>query len=122
MDDATPGPQRMRYAFESRCRAVAAIMAGLSPGVAAQAVGASRATGYRWRRCYVTVGWASWCKRLLRITGLPMARTRGGGAVPRAICGKAERFIQILLHRWAYAFAYPSSAHRARAHRLAAVV
>ena len=29
--------------------------------------------------------------------------------------GKAERFIQILLHRWAYAFAYPSSAHRTRA-------
>ena len=45
MDDATPGPQRMRYSFESRCRAVAAMVAGLSPGVAAQAVGASRATG-----------------------------------------------------------------------------
>ena len=29
--------------------------------------------------------------------------------------GKAERFIQILLQRWAYAFAYPSSAHRTRA-------
>ena len=29
--------------------------------------------------------------------------------------GKAERFIQLLLHRWAYAFAYPSSAHRTRA-------
>ena len=29
--------------------------------------------------------------------------------------GKAERFIQILLRSWAYAFAYPSSAHRTRA-------
>ena len=29
--------------------------------------------------------------------------------------GKAERFIQILLRSWAYAFAYPSSVHRTRA-------
>ena len=57
MDEATPGPQRMRYSFESRCRAVAAMVAGLSPGVAAQAVGASRATGYRWWRRYGTAGW-----------------------------------------------------------------
>ena len=28
----------------------ACVVAGLSPGVAAQAVGASRATGYRWWR------------------------------------------------------------------------
>ena len=57
MDDATPGPQRMRYSFESRCRAVVAMVAGLSPGAAAQAVGASRATGYRWWRRYTTAGW-----------------------------------------------------------------
>ena len=57
MDDATQYPQRMRYSFESRCRAVAAMVAGMSPGVAAQAVGASRATGYRWWRRYVTAGW-----------------------------------------------------------------
>ena len=37
--------------------------------------------------------------------------------------GKAERLIQILLRSWAYAFAYPSSAHRTRALiRLAPVV
>ena len=30
MDDATPGPQRMRYSFESRCRAVAAMVGGMS--------------------------------------------------------------------------------------------
>ena len=29
--------------------------------------------------------------------------------------GEAERFSQILLHTWAYAFAYPTSAHRTRA-------
>ena len=29
--------------------------------------------------------------------------------------GKAERFIQLLLHRWASVLAYPSSAHRTRA-------
>ena len=57
MDDATPGPQRMRYSFESRCRAVAAMVTGRSPGAAAQAVGASRATGYRWWQRYVTAGW-----------------------------------------------------------------
>ena len=57
MDDATPGPQRMRYSFESRCRAVAAMVAGMSPGAAAQAVGAGRATGYRWWRRYTTAGW-----------------------------------------------------------------
>ena len=57
MDAATPGPQRMRYSFESRCRAVAAMVGGMSPGAAAQAVGASRATGYRWWRRYTTAGW-----------------------------------------------------------------
>jgi len=29
--------------------------------------------------------------------------------------GKAERFTQTPLHTWAYAFAYPTSAHRTRA-------
>ena len=53
MDDATPGPQRMRYSFESRCRAVAAMVAGLRPGVAAQAVMTDNGSVYRshaWRR------------------------------------------------------------------------
>ena len=57
MDDAMPGPQQMRYSFESRCRAVAAMVTGRSPEAAAQAVGASRATGYRWWQRYVTAGW-----------------------------------------------------------------
>lgn len=58
MADATGQPQRMRYSFETRCRAVAAMVAGTSPGTAAQAVGASRATGYRWWRRYTAAGWA----------------------------------------------------------------
>ncbi len=58
MDDATGRPQRMRYSFETRCRAVAAMAAGVSPGAAAQAVGASRATGYRWWQRYATESWA----------------------------------------------------------------
>ena len=44
-------PRRMRYWFETSCRAVTAMLADVSPGGAAQAVGASRATGYRcWQR------------------------------------------------------------------------
>ena len=42
MDDATGRPRRMRYSFETRCRAVAAMLTGASPGAAAQAVGAAR--------------------------------------------------------------------------------
>jgi transposase InsO family protein len=47
----------MRYSWESRCRIVAAIQAGVSPAAAAAAAGASRATGYRlWRR-FSEGGW-----------------------------------------------------------------
>jgi transposase InsO family protein len=48
----------MRYSFESRCRAVAAMREGQSPSAAAHAVGASRATGYRWWARYQAGGWA----------------------------------------------------------------
>ncbi len=61
----------MRYSFESRCRAVAAMVAGLSPGVAAQAVGASRATGYRWWQRYVTAGWVGLPERASTPTHQP---------------------------------------------------
>ena len=57
MDDATGRPRRMRYSFETRCRAVAAMLAGMSPGAAAQAVGAARATGYRWWARFRDGGW-----------------------------------------------------------------
>ncbi len=56
MHDVTGRHQRMRYAFETRCRAVAAMVAGVRPGVAAQTVGASRVTGYRWWRRYAIKG------------------------------------------------------------------
>jgi len=49
--------------------------------------------------------------KLLRRLGIKHIRTRP--YTPRTN-GKAERFIQTLLHKWAYAFIYPSSDHRAR--------
>ena len=50
MTAATGRPRRMRFSIETRCRAVTATLTGLSPGAAAQATGAGRATGYRWWR------------------------------------------------------------------------
>ena len=58
MDGDTGRPRRMRYSFEARCRAVAEMLAGVSPALAAAAVGASRATGYRWLARYRAGGWA----------------------------------------------------------------
>src|SRR5690606_25657379 len=49
--------------------------------------------------------------KLLRRLGIKHIRTRP--YTPRTN-GKAERFIQTLLREWAYAFIYPTSAHRAR--------
>lgn len=57
MHDRVCPPVRMRFSFESRCRLVGLIVAGMSPQAAAAACGASRATGYRlWRR-YQEGGW-----------------------------------------------------------------
>ena len=47
MADATGRPRRMRHSFETRCRAVTAMLTGLSPSAAVQAIGAGRATGNR---------------------------------------------------------------------------
>ncbi len=59
MINATQPPRRMRFSFESRCRLVSLVLAGESPGAAAAACGASRATGYRlWGR-YREGGWAA---------------------------------------------------------------
>jgi len=56
-------PRRMRFSFESRCRIVQLIEAGVSPQAAAAACGASRATGYRlWRR-YREGGWSALADR-----------------------------------------------------------
>ena len=57
MADATGYPQRMRYSFEVRCRAVALMVAGARPGAAAHTVGASRASGYRWWARFQAEGW-----------------------------------------------------------------
>jgi transposase InsO family protein len=56
-------PRRMRYSLESRCRMVSLMLAGQTPGAAAAACGASRATGYRlWRR-YCDGGWPALADR-----------------------------------------------------------
>jgi transposase len=58
MDNGRREPRRMRYSLESRLRIVRMFEAGMAPGEAAAACGASRATGYRlWRR-YQAEGWA----------------------------------------------------------------
>lgn len=49
-----------------------------------------------------------------RCTALGVRHLRTRPYTPRTN-GKAERFIQTLLRSWAYAFAYPTSAHRTRA-------
>jgi transposase InsO family protein/transposase-like protein len=50
-------PARMRYSFESRCRAVQALIDGWPVMVVANACGAARATVYRWWRSYQSGGW-----------------------------------------------------------------
>ena len=47
----------MRYSIEMRCRAVAAMLTEVGPGAAAQVMGASRATGYRWWARYQAASW-----------------------------------------------------------------
>ena len=77
MDDATGRPRRMRYSVEARCRAVAAMRAGLSPGAAAP--GPSRSAPCwdgpprPWARC--CGGWGA----------------RGGPAPPRPPVVRYER-------------------------------
>ena len=58
MHDATSRPKRMLYSYEARCRAVGAMLDGMSPAAGARSVGASRATGYRWLGRYRSAGWA----------------------------------------------------------------
>lgn len=57
MSDRTQPPARMRYSFESRCRAVQAVLAGVTGGAVARKHGVSRATVYRWWRRYRMEGW-----------------------------------------------------------------
>jgi transposase InsO family protein len=55
--DGTQPPLRMRYSFESRCRAVQAMAGGKPVGAVAAAQGVSRATAYRWWSRYRSGGW-----------------------------------------------------------------
>ena len=71
-------------------------------GVVVEAVLTDNGVSYRSHR------WREACAA----RGLRHLRTRP--YTPRTN-GKAERFIQTLLRKWAYAYVYPTSAHRARA-------
>lgn len=58
--------RRIRFWWESRCKIVGLIEAGMRPGEAAAVCGASRATGYRlWAR-YQRGGWRLGIVRLCR--------------------------------------------------------
>lgn len=57
MSDPTQPPARMRYSYESRCRAVQSVLAGQSVRSVARAQGVSEATAYRWWRRYRSEGW-----------------------------------------------------------------
>ena len=58
MCDPTVPPRRMRFSYESRCRAVQLMLDGEPIAVAAARAGASRATGYRWWQRFSREGWA----------------------------------------------------------------
>ena len=57
MIDRSRAPRRMRYSYESRCRAVQALLDGWPVTVVANSCGAARATVYRWWRSYQAGGW-----------------------------------------------------------------
>ncbi|MEX2372634.1 MAG: leucine zipper domain-containing protein, partial [Dehalococcoidia bacterium] len=57
MTDRNAPPRRMRFSYESRCRAVQLVQAGWSVTAAALACGASRAQGFRWWRRFQDEGW-----------------------------------------------------------------
>lgn len=63
MSDPTMPPRRMRFSYESRCRAVQLMLAGEGIATAAAAAGASRATGYRWWQRFRHEGWAGLLER-----------------------------------------------------------
>jgi transposase InsO family protein/transposase-like protein len=56
--DRSRAPRRMRYSYESRCRAVQALLDGWPVQVVADGCGAARATVYRWWRSYQRDDWA----------------------------------------------------------------
>lgn len=63
MSHPTQPPARMRYSFESRCRAVQAVVDGARVAAVAERHGISRAQVYRWWRRYRDTGWSGLCDR-----------------------------------------------------------
>ena len=59
MIEPSAPPARMRYSYESRCRAVQVLLDGWPVSAVAEAFGASRAAVYRWQARYQTGGWAA---------------------------------------------------------------
>lgn len=102
MRDRVCPPRRMRFSFESRCRLVSLIVAGMSPQAAAVACGASRATGYRWWRRYREGGWAALADRpstpIRQPRRLPEAVERGILAC-RAELGAGPAVIATIVER-----------------------
>jgi transposase InsO family protein len=81
-------PRRMRFSWESRCRMVGLIEAGMRPGEAATVCGASRSSGYRWWARYQRDGWAGLRDR----PSTPRSH-------PRRLSGEAEREIVAIRKR-----------------------
>jgi transposase InsO family protein len=107
-------PRRMRFSWESRCRIVGLIEAGMRPHEAATVCGASRATGYRlWAR-YQQGGWAALgdrpCvprrqpRRLApeeeRLIVAIRQRTLAGPVVIAAMTGRPASTVGKVLRRW----------------------
>jgi transposase InsO family protein len=107
-------PRRMRFSWESRCKIVGLIEAGMRPGEAAAVCGASRATGYRvWAR-YKQAGWAGLRDRPSVPRSHPRRlsfevereivairkRTNAGPVVVAAICGRPPSTVAKVLRRW----------------------
>jgi transposase InsO family protein len=107
-------PRRMRFSWESRCKIVGLIEAGMRPGEAAAACGASRATGYRvWAR-YQQGGWVALRDRPCVPRSHPRRlsfevereivtirkRTNAGPVVIAAICGRPPSTVGKVLRRW----------------------
>jgi transposase InsO family protein len=107
-------PSRMRFSWESRCRMVALMVAGMKPQAAAATGGASRASGHRWWRLYQAGGWEALRDRPpvprcqpRRLTAdqeqeiiAIRLRTNAGPVVISAITGRPASTIGKVLRRW----------------------
>ena len=117
MRDASVPPLRMRFSYESRCRAVQLMLKGTSAARAAQACGASPATGYRWWTRYRAEGWTGLRDRPStphhqprRLSAEAEAeivavrlRSHDGPQRIAAIVGRAASTVGKVLHRRGYA-------------------